>query len=609
MCAPLVHAQKWGDYAAIGAPVGRFIPCKTPISREILSDRTLVPSAPKHALTVEHLLESQRLEGRRVGFIMDLSNHACLYEKDIPKDILYHQIRLVAKVVPPPDFIAQVRQAVEAFLREHHNEYIAIHCAYGFNRTGFVVCACLCELEGMSLNEALELFAKSSQLSASTTSELGYGHSHQFHAPYDNPGVHQEQASPLTTLPPSGSEGKECTALSNLHAPSTSYAGATSAESAANNRSCSINCYPDSFKAPHRSSAEQGQPQQRSSAAAPPDPSQPAFPPGKPSSHLPRPTSPRPASTTVSQQSNLQAQGRYTAPTASCRPRGKANKSAPHIKAASSHGTSTGPPSPLAQRRPCSAQHHHHHSHSGSQQGGAHTAHSPTMLRTQLSSSKGAALGGAPHATPAPLTAEIICSSQWGAHACTHPLYSAFRSCAATETTSIAATETTSVEGSEGTLPQGGGARDESQPQQLQLLHPVQQVQDLGDAWGHSPCGADSGSNHTSTAGLASRGLPTLQEGLPAQPRSPQEGGMQPLAAGDGSGQGQVLAEEVGGDMRQAPSNASSIGNWLDAYLDQQAVLSQAVTMEGVQQDQLDSSGTNKSEEGCPRHSLPRVHQ
>eukprot|EP00967_Tisochrysis_lutea_P054411 scaffold67993_cov12-Tisochrysis_lutea.AAC.1 len=181
-----------------------------------------------------------------------------------------------------------------------------------------------------------------------------------------------------------------------------------------------------------------------------------------------------------------------------------------------------------------------------------HAAHCPAVLRTQLSS-KGAAAGAAAQATPAPLTAEVICSSQWGAHACMHPLYSAFRSCAATETTSVAG----SMDGSECMLPPPGGvARDEPQPQQ------PQQVQDLADTAGHPAGDAASGCKDAGAAGSPCGGLPTLQESLPA-PLSPRDGGAQLSAAEGGNGQGQVLAGGMDGDIRQAPSNASSIGDWL----------------------------------------------
>jgi hypothetical protein len=65
-----------GDYESVGAPVGRtkLLPMKTPLSREILSDWQL-PQPPRHSLTIGELLEDQAAAGRRVGCIIDLSNH------------------------------------------------------------------------------------------------------------------------------------------------------------------------------------------------------------------------------------------------------------------------------------------------------------------------------------------------------------------------------------------------------------------------------------------------------------------------------------------------------------------------------------------------------
>lgn len=66
---------KWGDFAAVGTPIHptRFVPCKTPLSRQILENWTL-PEPPVYPLTVPQLLEEQQALGRRVGLILDLSN-------------------------------------------------------------------------------------------------------------------------------------------------------------------------------------------------------------------------------------------------------------------------------------------------------------------------------------------------------------------------------------------------------------------------------------------------------------------------------------------------------------------------------------------------------
>jgi hypothetical protein len=72
----LKKLQKWGDYESFGQPVWptKFIPMKTPLSHEIL-DNWQLPEAPKHRLTVSTLLEAQQAAGRRVGLLLDLSNH------------------------------------------------------------------------------------------------------------------------------------------------------------------------------------------------------------------------------------------------------------------------------------------------------------------------------------------------------------------------------------------------------------------------------------------------------------------------------------------------------------------------------------------------------
>ena len=124
--------QKWGDYDSFGTPVwpSKFVPMKTPLAKSILSDWKL-PEAPKHSLTVEGLLEAQTAANRRIGLILDLSNHDCLYEEDVPADVAYIHVQLVAKEFPPLESVQEVGRIATEFWDKHPDEYIAIHCAYG----------------------------------------------------------------------------------------------------------------------------------------------------------------------------------------------------------------------------------------------------------------------------------------------------------------------------------------------------------------------------------------------------------------------------------------------------------------------------------------------
>lgn len=157
----LSHTCLQADYPSIGQPVKptSFLPMKTPMSLEIISNWSL-PHVPKHTLTVNELLTSQESLGRRVGMIIDLANHECLYADDIPANLEYAHVQLVAKVLPPQEAIDEVQRTAQGFWKRRPGDYIAIHCAYGFNRTGFVVCAYLCQACGMSVDEALESFAE-----------------------------------------------------------------------------------------------------------------------------------------------------------------------------------------------------------------------------------------------------------------------------------------------------------------------------------------------------------------------------------------------------------------------------------------------------------------
>jgi hypothetical protein len=55
----------------------------------------------------------------------------CLYEVDIPPDVAYTHVQLVAKELPPLEFVREVGAVCNAFWAAHPQEYIAVHCAYG----------------------------------------------------------------------------------------------------------------------------------------------------------------------------------------------------------------------------------------------------------------------------------------------------------------------------------------------------------------------------------------------------------------------------------------------------------------------------------------------
>ena len=86
--------QKWGDYQAYGDAVlpTNFVPMKTPLGSEILHNWNL-EEPPLHPLSVDSLQQGQQSLGRRIGMIIDLSNHESLYSMDLKgADIQYQRV-------------------------------------------------------------------------------------------------------------------------------------------------------------------------------------------------------------------------------------------------------------------------------------------------------------------------------------------------------------------------------------------------------------------------------------------------------------------------------------------------------------------------------------
>ena len=90
----VIFLQKWGDCDAFGEPVfpTRFVPMKTPLGSEIIENWNH-DQPPSHPLTLDMLVEAQTVAGRRVGMIIDLSNHQTLYAADLAEfNIAYERV-------------------------------------------------------------------------------------------------------------------------------------------------------------------------------------------------------------------------------------------------------------------------------------------------------------------------------------------------------------------------------------------------------------------------------------------------------------------------------------------------------------------------------------
>jgi len=172
----LEKITKWKDYANYGQPLGssRVIPMKTPLPLDL--QRQHFPSSPSSSAvlhketeaearvhTIEKFVKEQADLGRNVGLVVDLSNHACLYEEDLKRDcplVNYEHFFFVAKEIPNRAICQQLNRCITAYLSANPQHYVAMHCSYGWNRTGFVCATYLVEELHYGAVEAVVAFAE-----------------------------------------------------------------------------------------------------------------------------------------------------------------------------------------------------------------------------------------------------------------------------------------------------------------------------------------------------------------------------------------------------------------------------------------------------------------
>lgn len=101
-----------------------------------------------------------------IAMVCDISHDSPVYDpKGLEEGgIEYHKYPTVSKLPPTADevrtFISLIDSLRSKLKDEGVNGVIAVHCHYGFNRTGFFIIAYLIERLGMRLQDAFELFAE-----------------------------------------------------------------------------------------------------------------------------------------------------------------------------------------------------------------------------------------------------------------------------------------------------------------------------------------------------------------------------------------------------------------------------------------------------------------
>lgn len=148
------NVQKWDRAVTLSEPLVNPHAPQSP--SPLLGMKTLRETDETHNPKV---FEEQHPE---IYGIVDIGSDTPSYDPDDFKRIKYTKFKTESKVTPDDVTIAKFIEKIDQLVTEKQDDqYIVVHCHYGQNRTGFLICCYLVERLGWSVKDALAAFKTS----------------------------------------------------------------------------------------------------------------------------------------------------------------------------------------------------------------------------------------------------------------------------------------------------------------------------------------------------------------------------------------------------------------------------------------------------------------
>ncbi|KAF8925721.1 hypothetical protein BGZ58_000532 [Dissophora ornata] len=143
----LKNTEKWLNTPIISSPIGKG-------SGRFRAMKVLRQTDPDHspsAFLARH---------HEVGFIVDISKNEPPYRTTDfeATSITYTKLPTASKIPPSKEDVERFIMHCKKYWVEKPGVDIAVHCHYGFNRTGFMLCSYLIEEQHYTVSEALHHF-------------------------------------------------------------------------------------------------------------------------------------------------------------------------------------------------------------------------------------------------------------------------------------------------------------------------------------------------------------------------------------------------------------------------------------------------------------------
>ncbi|XP_034286349.1 uncharacterized protein LOC117673204 [Pantherophis guttatus] len=150
----------WRNVSPVGQPIPgtRFIAFKVPLKRAI-NNRLPLPQK----FTPKDLIAAVKAFNKELGLIIDLTYTTRYYNtKELPRNTEYKKLFTVGLEVPDDPTILLFKKWVRKFLWDNadNEKLIGVHCTNGINRTGYLICRYLIDVEGWDPETAIQAFGE-----------------------------------------------------------------------------------------------------------------------------------------------------------------------------------------------------------------------------------------------------------------------------------------------------------------------------------------------------------------------------------------------------------------------------------------------------------------
>lgn len=156
--------DRWINYDPVGKEIRgtRFVAFKTPLKSSYFINRGSHFSE-EDIFETKTLIEYATAQNKTIGLVIDLTATDRYYEPRewTDRGIAYTKIRCMGHTAHDQESsIRRFFEVVHDFLRNNADNdlLIGVHCTHGLNRTGFMICKYLIEVDGWDAATAIQQF-------------------------------------------------------------------------------------------------------------------------------------------------------------------------------------------------------------------------------------------------------------------------------------------------------------------------------------------------------------------------------------------------------------------------------------------------------------------